>query len=138
MKFTVFSLLAALILSLSGAPLISNAAPPCILPNVAIDNLDPIPRTAEILLVNERFHTHFWEYVLSDETVLACVGTEIREGVANFAFSGLTPGECDVTFYYKRRNARAEEPLITEGFRFYVDESLGVTYEHIHFSTNER
>jgi hypothetical protein len=138
MKHAILSLLFALILTLSGTPFVPSTAMACVLPNVAIDNMEPTPKTAEILLVSERPHSHYWEYTLSDDTILSCVGTEIRNNTAKFAFAGQTSGECDVTFQYKRRNAKAEKPLITEIFRIYVDEALGITYEHIYFSSNER
>ena len=137
MRLTVFLLLCILLLSFSAASVKADAIS-CVFPSIAIDNIEPKPQTAEVLLVNERFHTHFWEYSISDESVLACVGTKVEKEAAVFAFAGQASGECDVTFRYKRRNTKGEEPLITETFRFYVDDTMGVTYEHIHFSTNER
>ncbi|MBO5111561.1 MAG: hypothetical protein J6D21_12710 [Clostridia bacterium] len=89
-------------------------------------------------MINERSQTHHWEYSLSDEAVLSCVGTRIRDGNTEFDFSGVSPGMCDVTFRYKKRFAPTETILITEVYRFYVDTELGVTCERIHFSTNER
>lgn len=137
MRLTVFLLLCVLLLSFCAAPVKADAIS-CVFPSIAIDNMDPRPQTAEVLLVNERFHTHFWECSISDESVLACVGTKVEKEAVVFAFAGQASGECDVTFRYKRRNTKGEEPLITETFRFYVDDRMGVTYEHIHFSTNER
>jgi hypothetical protein len=137
MRLTFFFLLGVLILSFSAASVKADTLP-CVFPSITIDNMDLKPQTADVLLVNERFHTHFWEYSISDESVLACVGTKVEKDAAVFSFAGQVSGECDVTFRYKRRNTKGEEPLITEIFRFYVDDTMGVTYEHIHFSTNER
>lgn len=137
MKLRIFLLLSTLFLSFITEPAKADAIT-CVFPSIAIDNIDLALQTAEVLLVNERFHTYFWEYSISDESVLTCVGAKVEKEAAVFAFAGQTSGECDVTFRYKRRNAKGEEPLITEVFRFYVDDTMGVTYEHIHFSTNER
>ena len=105
-------------------------------PYCDIDSFEAAPRVVEIRLVNERVRTHHWEYSLSDETVLACVGTQIKDNYTQFAFSGRAPGVCDVTFEYTKRYAEGIV-LITEVYRFYVDPDLGVTCEHIHFSSNE-
>lgn len=100
-----------------------------------IDHFDTGARQVDISLVSERGATHGWSYSFSDDSVLACVGAELSERTTVFSFEGISAGVCDVVFEYARvgRNAPV---LITEVFRFYVDPSLGITYERIFFETN--
>ncbi|MBQ9121127.1 MAG: hypothetical protein IJY12_02045 [Clostridia bacterium] len=140
MKFKIGIL--AFLLSVLSVLTAAQAEAPSVMASVSlyedIDLLESAPKIAEIQLVNERIATHQWEFTLSDDEVLTCVGTQVREQGTEFAFSGLKAGVCDVVFEYKKRYDASEAVLITEVYRFYVDPQLGVTYEHIHFNTNER
>ena len=106
-------------------------------PFIGVDQYVNETQTATVTLVNERMRTHHWQYTLSDESVLACVGTHIQGQNTEFIFEGYESGVCDVIFEYRRTSESNQATLITEVYRFYVDNALNVSYEHVFFHTNE-
>ena len=106
-------------------------------PFLEVDHFENDSQTATVTLTNDRIRTHRWKYTLSDESVLSCIGTEIHGRSTDFIFSGLAPGICDVVFEYRRETSANQPALITEVYRFYVNDTLNVTCEHLYFHSNE-